>query len=411
MELKSKLSLRSNIIFLFIVLCLWCLTGCHRGQESLEKAVFITEKTEGQEENITEEYPYIDYDYIEQYHEILYHNITVSPKDNYDDTLLAEYLKADIENDKKLLEAVSGEESPLKIKYHIFDFNDDGLEDYLVCLEGTFWRQNDNKNMMRIYIQEQNGVLREVFEDYVYFCKPDYQPPVAVLTERVKDYHLLALPGTKCLLQYDKEKGQYIFCEVESNVKEESIKDEIHVGMTEEEYTEKKEMYENIQLIDMDVYIDYEFIEVKHKILKHNICMEPKDVNDNPLLKEALKDDIEDYHRKYEKGIVAEPLSIDYFSFDFNDDGLEDYLVCYHSSYYCGTAGNSVEIYVQKNNGSLSRVFSITMRLYDYASPYDHSPMAILDEKDDGYYAFVLVGNNRIIRYDEEKNGYEFEDK
>lgn len=368
------------------------------------------EETESQEEKLTDEYPYIDYDYIEQYHDILFHNITTAPKDDYDDTVLAEYLKEDIEKDKELLKKGSGEERPLTIAYHVFDFNDDGLEDYLVCLEGTFWRYDD-KNTVRIYMQEQNGTLREAFTGYVYFCRPDNQPPVAVLAERVEGCHSLALPGPDSLLRYDKEREQYEFCEVESNAEEENVADEIHVGMNEEEYAEKKEMYENIKRINMSVYIDYEFIEAKHEILKHNIITEPKDANENALLKEALKGDMEDAQQMYERGIISSPLYIDYFSFDFNDDGLEDYLVCYHGSGWSGTAGNHVCIYIQKSDGTLSSVFSITMRLYDYVSRYDHSPMAILDEKDDGYYAFVLVGNNRIIRYNKEEKKYQFEDE
>lgn len=246
LSLKSKLALRSNNILLFIILCLF-LMGCHSEQETLEEDVEMAEvetytvneeennvieenaldetesnmiedpqafdKTVSQKENFADEYSYIDYDYVEQYHEILFHNITTSPKDDYDDTVLAEYLKKDIEKDKKLLEAASGEETPLTIKYHLFDFN---------------------------------------------------------------------------------------------------------------------------------------------------------------------------------------------------DDGLEDYLVCYHAPYYCGTGGNSVVIFIQESDASLSRVFSITMRLHEYAWPNEHSPMAILDEKDDGYYAFVLVGNNHIVRYNKERGRYVF---
>lgn len=441
--LKNKLK-HISFILPMVILCLF-LTGCGSGQEPVEEIVEAENDTTGEvleaennitseqeddweeygldihrnedgdnfyqkPKNLTEEYPSIDYDYIEQYHEILFHNITTSPKDDYDNTVLAEYLKKDIEKDKKLLETASGEETPLTIKYHSFDFNDDGLEDYLVCLEGTFW-QYDDKNTIRIYVQEQNGTLREVFEDFVYFCKPAHQPVVAVLAERVESCHSLVLSsGENSILRYDGEKRRYEFAEIEKNT-EESIGDEIHIGMTEEEYIEKSEMYKDIKHIDMSVYIDYEYIEAKYKILRHNICIEPKDACDNPLLKEILKEDLEDYQQMYKKGITSVPLYIDYFSFDFNDDGLEDYLVCYHAPYYSGTGGNSVDIYIQKSDGSLSRVFSITMRLYDYVSPYDHSPMAILDEKDDGYYAFVLVGNNRIIRYDKEKGRYEFEDK
>ena len=80
---------------------------------------------------------------------------------------------------------------------------------------------------------------------------------------------------------------------MESNAEEENVADEIHVGMNEEEYAEKKEMYENIKRIDMSVYIDYEFIEAKHEILRHNIITEPKDANENALLKEALKENLD----------------------------------------------------------------------------------------------------------------------
>lgn len=352
-------------------------------------------------------YLYIDYDYIEQYHEILFHNIAALPKDDYGDTVLAEYLKEDIEKDKELLEAGSGEERPLTIDYHLFDFNDDGLEDYLVCLQGTFWSQYD-KNTVRIYIQEQNGTLQEVFEYYVCFSMPGYQPPVAVLADRVEGYHLLTISGTNSLLRYNKESGQYKFCEVESDAEEDLAEDEIHVGMTDEEYIEKKEMYENIKHAEMSVFIDYEFIEAKHKILKHNICVFPQNDYNNILLKEYLEDDVEESQRWYEEGLIIEPLYIDYFSFDFNDDGLEDYLVCYHGILWSGSGGNHVDIYIQESDGSLNEVFSVTMRLYETAWSNEHSPMAILDEKDDGYYAFVLVGSNYIVRYNKERGRYVF---
>ena len=265
------------------------------------------------------------------------------------------------------------------------------MEDYLVCLRGTFW-SHEGKDIVRIYIQEPNGTLRVVFEDYAYFSMPNSQPPVAVLVERVEDYHLLALPGTNSLLRYSKENKQYEFCEVKSSA-EEITEDEIHAGMTEKEYAEKKEMYENIKHAEMSIFIDYEFIEAKHKILRHNICISPKDDYYNTVLKEYIEDDV------------------DYFSFDFNDDGLEDYLVCYHGSGWSGSGGNYVCIYVQENDGLLKEVFSITMRLHEYAWSNEHSPIAILDEKDDGYYAFVAVGTNRIHRYDKEEGRYVFADE
>ena len=364
---------------------------------------------------------FIDYDYIEQYHEILFHNICDSPREDYSDTVLAEYLKEDIEKDKKFIEADSEEGRPLTIDYHLFDFNDDGLEDYLVCLRGTFWSKDD-RNVIIIYIQEKDGTLQKTFEYYVHLHDGDMprnHAPVAVLEERVENYHSLVLPGTNSLLRYDKEKKQYGFYEIENYAEEELTEDKMHRAMTEEEYEAKKEMYENIKRIDMSVYIDYEFIEAKHKILKHNICISPRNDYENTPLKEYLADDVESDRQHIENSremmerekISVRPLYIDYFSFDFNDDGLEDYLACYHGSLWSGTGGNHVAIYIQESNGLLNEVFSITMRLHEYAWSNEHSPIAILDEKDDGYYAFVAVGTNRIHRYNKEKGRYVFADE
>ena len=36
--------------------------------------------------------------------------------------------------------------------------------------------------------------------------------------------------------------------------------------------------------------------------------------------------------------------------------------------------------------------------------------LVVLDEKTDGFYAIVLPGSNRILRYDKEKDWYEFHD-
>ena len=126
-----------------------------------------------------------------------------------------------------------------------------------------------------------------------------------------------------------------------------------------------------------------------------------------------MKDDIEEDEEQCRKLGVSDSLAltIDYFPFDFNDDGLEDYLVCYHGIRWSGSGGNSVVIYVQTSRGSLRRVFTVTMRLHDEYLLNAHAPVAVLDEKTDGFYAIVLPGSNRIIRYDKETGGYEFQEK
>ena len=147
---------------------------------------------------------------------------------------------------------------------------------------------------------------------------------------------------------------------------------------TEENVTEKE--LENVSV--EKAFIDYDYIEKYHEILIHNIGTSPKDDYDDTILVEYLKADIEKDKELMESGSgEGYPLTIDYNLFDFNDDGL------------------------------LKEVFSITMRLHEYAWLNEHSPIAILDEKDDGYYAFVAVGTNRIHRYDKEKGRYLFADE
>ena len=68
-------------------------------------------------------------------------------------------------------------------------------------------------------------------------------------------------------------------------------------------------------------------------------------------------------------------------------------------------------IYVQTSRGSLRRVFTVTMRLHDENLLNAHAPVVVLDEKTDGFYAIVLPGSNRIMRYDKETGYYEFQEK
>ena len=103
------------------------------------------------------------------------------------------------------------------------------------------------------------------------------------------------------------------------------------------------------------------------------------------------------------------PLEIDYFVYDFNADGLEDYLVCYHGIFWCGSGGNSVTMYIQQENGTLKRCWGIMMRLYDSYLPNEHSPVAVLDETVDGYYSFVIPYSNYIVSYHPETQSYAFD--
>lgn len=110
-----------------------------------------------------------------------------------------------------------------------------------------------------------------------------------------------------------------------------------------------------------------------------------------------------------ENGSACE-MRVDYHVFDFNDDGIEDYLLCIDGSLYSGTAGHSVEIYITKEDGSVECVRGIYLRFHNENRPSGHERFTVLNEKTDGYYAIVLPGSNRILRYDKEEGGYVFQE-
>ena len=102
------------------------------------------------------------------------------------------------------------------------------------------------------------------------------------------------------------------------------------------------------------------------------------------------------------------PMLIDYHTFDFNDDGLEDYLLCIDGGLYSGSGGHWVEIFIQEEDGSIRKILNIILRLHNSDLLTGHEAFTVLDEKTDGYYAIVLPSTNHILRYDKEKDWYEF---
>lgn len=168
---------------------------------------------------------------------------------------------------------------------------------------------------------------------------------------------------------------------------------------------------EEIQLPNKFVPMDYGFIERNHEFLYYDICSEPKYNCEDTILYEYLIEDIEFDKEICSKIDIAVPLMIDYHLFDFNADGLEDYLVCLDGNLWSGSAGNQVEIYIQEEDSSLRRVLHITIRIHNSDDADGHAPFAVLNETANGYYAIVLPWSSRILRYDKEKDWYVFSEK
>lgn len=154
-------------------------------------------------------------------------------------------------------------------------------------------------------------------------------------------------------------------------------------------------------------YCEFEEIEANHEILEYDISTSPRYDYENTLLRDYIERKKEEndefvntYGSRYE-------MWIDYHLFDFNGDGIEDYLLCIDGILWSGSAGHLVEIFIVKEDGTIEGVLSINLRFHHYESP-EHERFTVLNEKTDGFYAIVLPGTNRILRYDKDEGKYVF---
>ncbi|MBQ6887095.1 MAG: hypothetical protein IJN54_06245 [Lachnospiraceae bacterium] len=156
---------------------------------------------------------------------------------------------------------------------------------------------------------------------------------------------------------------------------------------------DEKTMTKEIDLI--------EDIEKKYNILEYDICGTKRVDYENTILKEYVKKDIEDAMR------VSSKFSIDYHLFDFNDDGMEDYLVCFDGIVWSEEAGDLVRIYIQEENGNLRRVFNRNLHIHENEID-GHASLVILEQKTNGYYDIVVPNSTQIMRYNRKKGEYVF---
>lgn len=156
---------------------------------------------------------------------------------------------------------------------------------------------------------------------------------------------------------------------------------------------------------------EFEDIEKEHEILAYDISTSPRyDYENTPLLEE-----IELWKRSDEEYVLEHgpeyEMEVDYHVFDFNDDGIDDYVLCTDGILYSGSAGHGVEIYVGRGNGGVERVLALTLRYHNPNEPSGHERFTVLNEKTCGFYAIVIPGGtNRILRYDPETRAYEFQE-
>lgn len=156
---------------------------------------------------------------------------------------------------------------------------------------------------------------------------------------------------------------------------------------------------------------EFEDIEKEHEILAYDISTSPQyDYENTPFRDEIDELKWENDQIVKERGSEYE-MKVDYHVFDFNNDGIEDYVLCIDGILYSGSAGHSVEIYVGMEDGGVRKVLGQTLRYHNSNMPSGHERFTVLNEKTDGFYAIVIPGGtNRILRYDPETDCYEFQE-
>lgn len=194
----------------------------------------------------------------------------------------------------------------------------------------------------------------------------------------------------------------------DSSTETDSQRSETKISRTNQQAVPvKKISLYQVSLEEIAERIEYEYV-YENSIYQYNICSSPKyDYENTPLaayIEESYVTETEEMSKRTGNELIME---IDYHQFDFNGDGVEDYLLCVWGSLYCGSGGNTVEIWIQEEGG-VRKVLDITTRLHNSLS--DHGMLTVLDEKTGGYYAIVLPESNYILRYDEETGQYDFGD-
>lgn len=136
----------------------------------------------------------------------------------------------------------------------------------------------------------------------------------------------------------------------------------------------------------------------EHKVLEANVAVAPVSVYDNSILCDYLKDELED--AKEMQSVYNSLFIAEYFKYDFNNDSLEDYLISLAGSGWSGSLGNHVSIVCPNEDGSLTEVFSATIRFAENGDEGGYSAVIVLDEIKDSFYGLVFEGYDKIWTYD-----------
>ena len=173
------------------------------------------------------------------------------------------------------------------------------------------------------------------------------------------------------------------------------------------------------------VFDELEEIEREYEILEYDICSpvlyDFEDVNQ--VVKKHIEYEVSNHVEISQKFGRELKIEIDYHLFDFDDDGLDDYLLCIDRELHDGRMEHWIEIYVSKKErgwiGSEHEMveemgysrLELNLPLGSLLDENEHKQIMILDEQIDEYYTIVLPVSNLILRYDDQNNEYKFCDQ
>lgn len=155
--------------------------------------------------------------------------------------------------------------------------------------------------------------------------------------------------------------------------------------------------------------IDYKALkEAGYEILYKNITKKSEDIYEDNWLMEQLAYVFEADERMRELSETTDeyvfiPTNIEYFLFDFNGDGEDEYFVLLHGLYWGGRYETGITILKRTGDGGSEELYSAAG---EFAAMPGRYPLAVLNDRVGGYYSFVLPWTDVIWKYNEETGTY-----
>lgn len=186
---------------------------------------------------------------------------------------------------------------------------------------------------------------------------------------------------------------------------------------------DKELMTELIPVWEEDAPTCYqaEDIAKEYEVLRDDICDSVRYdfENAHPTVREDIKYELQNHEEIAQKYGRKLQISIDYHLFDFNDDGLDDYLVCIERELHDGRVEHWFEIYITREErgwitkeemGDVTVRSALWLNLPTSGQREEggHKQITVLKEQTEGFYSIVLPETNLILRYQAQAYGGEY---